>query len=343
MAETQRIVAMLFSDIKGYSKITNDDLSVKIDKFNDEFKQQYLNTSNHIYCNTWGDAFFICSDDPNDLAEIALNLRDKFRNANWQRLGFSTSLEVRIGVHVEKARVLTENGVVKNVIGRNVSSTARIEPVVDPNQVFCSDTFHKHLSNDPQTNIKAIPLGKKQLAKNFGEMELYKLLRNYEAEATNKPSEAKAIVNAIPSVRIKKDFSDKELSDFLRASFNTIARYFEQALQQLQQQDGDIETEYEAQGSSKFTCTIFIKGKQRAQCRIWIGDGFSRNSILYSDSGRFSDNSFNDSLSVQHDDQTLFLRPMMASMYASQGNTDRQTAEQAAQYLWQRYTHSLAM
>jgi hypothetical protein len=37
MAERRQIVAMLFSDVKGYADIRNDDLSVKAAHFNVEF------------------------------------------------------------------------------------------------------------------------------------------------------------------------------------------------------------------------------------------------------------------------------------------------------------------
>jgi class 3 adenylate cyclase len=37
--EKRRIVAILFSDIKGYSAINNDDLYTKVKAFNEEFKR----------------------------------------------------------------------------------------------------------------------------------------------------------------------------------------------------------------------------------------------------------------------------------------------------------------
>ena len=58
--ETRRqVLSMLFSDIWGYSQLKNNDLYVKIQAFNQEFKRQFLNAENHCFCNTWGDAFFI--------------------------------------------------------------------------------------------------------------------------------------------------------------------------------------------------------------------------------------------------------------------------------------------
>jgi len=69
----EKLVCMLFSDLKGFSKIKNDDLKTKLVNFTEhDILRQLLNPTNHIYVNTWGDAFYICSENPVALAEIAL-------------------------------------------------------------------------------------------------------------------------------------------------------------------------------------------------------------------------------------------------------------------------------
>jgi hypothetical protein len=77
-----------------------------------------------------------------------------------------------------------ENGNVKDVVGKNVNSAARIEPVVEPNEVFCSETLYQLLSSGGNMYFKGVQLGRRNLAKDFGEMELYKLLRSQEGDET---------------------------------------------------------------------------------------------------------------------------------------------------------------
>ena len=177
----RQIISILFADVKGYSGVDNDALFAKLKAHNVDFQRRFLNDSNHFLCNTWGDAFFICSYDPLDLADIALNLRDYYRNSNWQRMGFQDQLSIRIGLHTDTVVVIIEDGIPKDLVGINVNAAARIEPVVEKNEAYCSDTFFKHLSNDPNSNFEGIHLGHLELAKQFGTMDMYKLVRNYES------------------------------------------------------------------------------------------------------------------------------------------------------------------
>jgi class 3 adenylate cyclase len=332
----RQIVSMLFSDVKDYSKIKDDNLYRSLEDFCNEFQRQHLNEDNHFLCKTWGDAFFICSYDPVDIAEIALNLRDKFRNETWRRMGIS--LSVRIGLHAEKVEILSENnGEVKDVVGQNVNTTARIEPIVDPDHIFCSEMFHK-LSNEP--HFRFVPLGQKQLAKNFGEMELYELLRaNEPVTSTREPARPSRVT--IPQVKVRKEFTDKDLQDFLRASFQTISDYFQEALQLLEQQDSDIETDFQSIDTEKFRCHVYVRGKRRGQCQIWVSDTFGVSSIHYAQGPHFSDNSYNDSIYVHSDGFNICLQAtgFAASMSPKEGRL--KTPEEAAEHLWTQFSRTL--
>ena len=68
-------VSILFSDLKGFSKIKDDNLKAKLVQNLTDVKNHILNQDNNFFCNTWGDAFFICSYNPLDLAEIALKMK----------------------------------------------------------------------------------------------------------------------------------------------------------------------------------------------------------------------------------------------------------------------------
>lgn len=183
MTQKRQVVAILFADAKGYSDLGDDRLCELLKGFNDEFQRRYLNPSNHVFVNTWGDAFFICSHEPMDAAEIALDLRDYYRNQNWKRLGFPARVPIRIGLHAAPATLVYQSDRVADVIGLNVNAAARIEPIAEANEVYCSESFWQLLSKDPHCEFLATPLGQKELAKSFGLMRLYMLFRPTDTKA----------------------------------------------------------------------------------------------------------------------------------------------------------------
>lgn len=184
MSEKRQVISLLFADVAGYSRIADDPLYAKLKQVNTDFEQRFLHPRNHFKYNTWGDAFFICSYDPIDAAEIALDLRDYYRNQNWKRLGFPGPLSIRIGLHAARATIILEGENVRDIVGVSVNTAARIEPVVEENQVYCSDIFRQHLSQDPNTEFKTEHLGEIELAKQFGKMSLHRLMRSSEVDQT---------------------------------------------------------------------------------------------------------------------------------------------------------------
>ena len=105
-SERTQIISILFGDIAGYSRLNDDSLYMKVNRLIQDFFLRSLTAENHFFKKTWGDGILICSYDPSDLLEIALDLRDLFRNKNWKRAGFPTRLQIRIGIHAEKARLI---------------------------------------------------------------------------------------------------------------------------------------------------------------------------------------------------------------------------------------------
>jgi class 3 adenylate cyclase len=338
---SERIVSMLFSDLKGYSKIKNDEIKTKLVSFTrTDILNQLLNSSNHIYHNTWGDAFFICSDNPVVLAEIALQIRDKIKNKDWMKFGLNEVIAVRIALHAQTAQVIVEpDGTVSNVVGKGVDKAARIEPVTEPNEVFCSDVFHQLLLNESVQNIRGIAIGRRALAKNFGEMNLFRLV--WASETPQKPL-AVAVLKTPSIPLIKRKPTDLERNDFLYQAFSEILSYLRTALDQLSTSYPEVKGSLRVITDTKFICEIYLHGQLKNSCKIWIGrDMFPTNSINYSE-GRFgldNDNSFNESLQVEDGGSEMFLKPLMSMGYSYASN--KMSPEQAAEYLWKRLTNTL--
>lgn len=140
------------------------------------------------------------------------------------------------------------------------------------------------------------------------------------------------------NLRIKKEFSDRELDNFLAESYEFIANFFEGSLQELERRNPDIETDFRRIDANHFTAKVYRKGKQECGCKIWLGGrrGFV-GGIAYRGSGAphnyVDDNSFNEAINVENDGYSLFLKPLgMANM--GRGGEQMLTQEGAAEYLW---------
>ncbi|MHB1400679.1 MAG: toll/interleukin-1 receptor domain-containing protein, partial [Trichloromonadaceae bacterium] len=101
------------------------------------------------------------------------------------------------------------------------------------------------------------------------------------------------------NLRIKKEFSDRELDNFLAESYEFIANFFEESLQELERRNPDIETDFRRIDANHFTIRVYRKGKQECSCKIWLGGrrGFV-GGIAYRGNGGLhdylDDNSYNE-------------------------------------------------
>ena len=166
------------------------------------------------------------------------------------------------------------------------------------------------------------------------------------------PAAASPFNIAMP--KVKKPFSQREKDVFARKAFETISHYFEQGLQQLQQHDADVETEFDPVHRSKFLARVYVKGEPANTCKIWLGGwGHSSNDdhICYLEGKNVSrerDDGTNEMLSVDTDGHQLGLEGINPGMefggWQQRGSEERLlSAERAAEILWQRFTKRLAV
>lgn len=140
------------------------------------------------------------------------------------------------------------------------------------------------------------------------------------------------------NLRIKKEFSDRELDKFLAESYTFIANFFEGSLQELERRNPDIETDFRRIDANQFTAKVYRKGKQECGCKIWLAGrrGFGGGIAYRGNSGLhdyLDDNSFNEAINVENDGYALFLKSLgMAIM--GRGGEQMLTQEGAAEYLW---------
>jgi hypothetical protein len=143
------------------------------------------------------------------------------------------------------------------------------------------------------------------------------------------------------NLRLKKEFTDRDRDRFLTEAFEYVANFFEGSLEELQERNAGIETTFRRIDANHFTAKIYRNGKELSRCKIWFGGqrGFV-GGIGYSTDLDHGDNSYNESISAESDDYTMFLKPMGIS-FRHQDRESKLTAEGAAEYLWEMFIESL--
>lgn len=136
---------------------------------------------------------------------------------------------------------------------------------------------------------------------------------------------------------VKKEFTQREKDLFLKGAFGDIKAYFKGALDHLESLNPSIETDYEEDGSSKFSCKIYVNGDTSCACRIRLGETGWENSIAYSEGRRLTETGVNELLSVKVDGAELKLD----SVLGIEVKNDGLSPEQAALVLWKRFVRPL--
>lgn len=152
-------------------------------------------------------------------------------------------------------------------------------------------------------------------------------IRRQETTSTVSPP-----ANRSSNLRIRKQFTSADRDRYLFEAFEFLSKFFEASLSELEARNDGIETRFREISANAFTCQIYRNGATACQCQISLGTLLSRShQITYSTELR--DNSYNESLSVDENSQTLYLKPMMRSAIGNSGD-DQLTPEGAAEYLW---------
>jgi len=148
----------------------------------------------------------------------------------------------------------------------------------------------------------------------------------------------------IPIPKIPKNFSQLNKDRFIRNSFDIIRKYFKKALGKLKGQYSNLDSELFEISNFKFACSIYQNEGLLNKCKIWIGGPLSEDSIAYSEgsSSYENDSSFNDWLRVNDDGFKLGLTPSGFSINFNNDNEGKLlSSEEAAKYLWVRFTNRL--
>jgi hypothetical protein len=147
----------------------------------------------------------------------------------------------------------------------------------------------------------------------------------------------------IPMPARKKTFTQLQKDRFAKESLDFIKKYFQQALNQLESHDQNLQTDFVEINNIEFSCKIYLQEALKCQCAIWLGDILTSNSIYYREGMHLSGhNSFNDCLPIEDNGDELRLHIGTFGIGMGRVEEPLATQQQASEYLWKRFTSSLA-
>lgn len=134
------------------------------------------------------------------------------------------------------------------------------------------------------------------------------LSQTERSDTTALPPTQQAVVAGPRSsnLRVAKTFTQLDKDRFQIDTFEYIARYFENSLKELQARNPGYEGVFRRIDANRFVAAIYKDGEDAAKATVFTG-GQMGAAIYYSQGDSFSGNSYNEALSVQADDQALFL------------------------------------
>jgi class 3 adenylate cyclase len=175
--EADRVIrSIIFADYKGYSALSERDLPFFMQQVMGPIGRVLDLFGDHVeFRNTWGDAVFAIIDEPVVAAQVALALQERLSKLIPALRPPGTNAGMRIGLHYGPIFRGTDHVTGAALwYGGEVNRTARIEPITPVGGVYCTETFAAALLLDANY-CDFVSVGRKPLAKNSGEVELYEL------------------------------------------------------------------------------------------------------------------------------------------------------------------------
>jgi hypothetical protein len=134
------------------------------------------------------------------------------------------------------------------------------------------------------------------------------------------------------NLRVTKEFNERDKDVFKVESFEFIAKYFENSLAELHDRNPDIETAFRRVDANRFSAVVYKNGTSVSRCTVFVGNLFRSGGIAYTSSETTESNSYNEYLTIEADDQSLFLKGMGAA--TMRADSSKLSQEGAAELYW---------
>jgi hypothetical protein len=150
--------------------------------------------------------------------------------------------------------------------------------------------------------------------------------------STSTPASPQPAQPRSSNLRLAKRFSERDKDVFKVEAFEFMAKFFEHSLAELSERNPGIEATFRGIDANRFTAVIYKDGVSASRCTVFIGDRTLSSGIAYISRETSEANAFNENLSVEADDQSLYMRS--SGMAMTRGETGKLSQEGAAEFYW---------
>jgi tetratricopeptide repeat protein/adenylate/guanylate cyclase family protein len=178
-ASGRAVCAMLFADVRGFSKLTDEELPRFAEHVLAAFATVLDRHAEHIlHRNTWGDALYVVLRDAPCAAACALELQEAMSAIDLAAARLPAHLALRLGGHVGPVFPILDPVLrLRAYMGSHVSRTARIEPVTPAAAVYVTEPFAAALALAGPSEPACDYVGHMAAAKDYGRLRMYRLRR----------------------------------------------------------------------------------------------------------------------------------------------------------------------
>lgn len=185
-SKQQHLKAMLFADVRHFSRLSEAQLPRFVEKFMGAASAVIARSAHQpVVLNTWGDALYLVFDTIQDAGMLALELREALcpppqGGADWEKAGLPPELSIRFAVHAGPVFAISDP-VVRHLsfTGRHTTQTARLEPVTKPGEIFATQEFAALAHLQGVHGFACVYLGRTDLDKGYRKNEpIYQVVQH---------------------------------------------------------------------------------------------------------------------------------------------------------------------
>lgn len=173
------IRALLFADVVGYSKITEEEIPIFVREFMGRLAKCVEDSGVQVETtNTWGDAIYFVFRSVEEAGLTALMISEFVNATDWESLGLRNQLNLRTGLHVGPVyKFIDPLTHASTHTGAHVSRAARIEPITPPGEVYASEAFAAVAAAENVKTFECDYVGITPMAKGYGDFATYHVRR----------------------------------------------------------------------------------------------------------------------------------------------------------------------